>query len=241
MNQSTNMLRLAAATLASALATTVMAENGKPSIASNRSYDGGARQIQHQWPRTGGELKPGHPKVTTKGRPVISSSNKAPKFEIDRPGRQYDDFNELEYLEIIRCSWGDPFGFSTGDSGADGADRKYGDVRWLQTEEGKSVDLDWEQAGRNQGDVRWIQTAEADGEEARWSLDDLESDHADAPDLILEDPMDIDRNGTVDMQDFGLLMAAFGGAEHDLNGDGLVDGRDLGLMLARMTPLVAVD
>ena len=53
--------------------------------------------------------------------------------------------------------------------------------------------------------------------------------------------MDINHNGFVDMQDFGLLVAAFGTAEHDLNGDGLVDGQDLGLLLARMTPLISVD
>ena len=217
MNQPTTMLRLAAATLAATLATTVAAENGKASIASNRSNESGARQLQHQGPQTGGVLRPGHPKATIEGRPVTSHGGKnAPAFEADRAGRQYDDDNELEYLEIIRCAWGDPFGFSSDDLAAD-------------------------KPGRRQGDFSWAQTEDADEEEAKWESGDLDSDQADRPRLLQQDPMDIDSNGIIDMRDFGLLVAAFGTAEHDLDGDGLVDGQDLGLILARMTPLVAVD
>lgn len=241
MNQSTTMLRLAAATLAATLTTTVMAENGKPSSASNRSNESGARQLQQQAPRTGGELKPGHPKHTIEGRPVTSNHGQAPDFQSDEADRHQDDFNELEYLDIIRCAWEDPFGFSSGDLESDEADRQYGDVRWLETDEWEAGDLDAEQADRDRGDFRWIEAGEADDEDPKWDADDLEADHADARSLIKEDPMDIDSNGIVDMQDFGHLIAAFGTSEHDLNGDGLVNGQDLGLMLARMTPLVAVD
>ena len=216
MNQPTPMLRLAAATLAATLATTVMADNGKPSSASNRSNDSGARHLEHQAPETGGKLKPGHPTITAKGRPVTSKgSKKAPAFEADRAGRQNDAYNELEYLEIIRCSWEDPFGFSSDDRDAD-------------------------KAGRKKNDSRQVQVADAEEEKAKWESDDLSSDHANAR-TLQQDPMDINHNGIVDMQDFGLLVAAFGTAEHDLNGDGLVDGQDLGLILARMTPLIAVD
>ena len=241
MNQSTTMLRLAAATLAATLATTVMADNGKPSSASNRSNDSGARHLEYQGPQTGGKLKPGHPAVTIKGRPVTSNGKKnAPAFEADRAGRQNDALNELEYLDIIRCAWEDPFGFSSDDLDADRPGRQYGDISWAQTDEWTADDLDADRPGRQNDDPRWVQTEDADEEEAKWESDDLSSDHADARSLQ-HDPMDIDYNGIVDMQDFGLLIAAFGTAEHDLNGDDLVDGQDLGLILARMTPLVAVD
>ena len=241
MNQPTPMLRLAAATLATTLATTVMADNGKPSSASNRSNDSGARHLEYQGPQTGGKLKPGHPAVAIKGRPVTSNGKKnAPAFEADRAGRQNDAFNELEYLDIIRCAWEDPFGFSSDDLDAAKSGRQYGDVPWVQSDEWTADDLDTDRPGRQNGDIRWVQVEDADEEEAKWESDDLSSDHANARSLQL-DPMDINDNGIVDMQDFGLLVAAFGTAEHDLNGDGLVDGQDLGLILARMTPLVAVD
>ena len=182
MNQPTTMLRLAAATLAAALATTVMADHGKPSNASNRSNDSGAGPLQHQGPQTGGPLKPG---PTIKGRPVTSNGKKnAPAFEADRAGRQYDDDIELEYLEIIRCGWEDPFGFSSDDLDAAKPDRQYGDVRWVQIED-------------------------ADEQEPKWESDDLGADHAKVR-RLQHDPMDIDLNGTVDIQDLGLLVAAFG-------------------------------
>ena len=167
MNQSTTMLRLAAATLAATLATTVMADNGKPSSASNRSNDSGARHLEYQGPQTGGKLKPGHPAVTIKGRPVTSNGKKnAPAFEADRAGRQNDALNELEYLDIIRCAWEDPFGFSSDDLDADRPGRQYGDISWAQTDEWTADDLDADRPGRQNDDSHWVQTEDADEEAA---------------------------------------------------------------------------
>lgn len=49
------------------------------------------------------------------------------------------------------------------------------------------------------------------------------------------DPMDLDGNGSVDITDFELLVAAFGTATGDLDRSGIVDGRDLGLMLMKIS------
>ena len=49
------------------------------------------------------------------------------------------------------------------------------------------------------------------------------------------DPMDLDGNGSVDIADFELLVAAFGTAKGDLDRSGIVDGRDLGLMLLKIS------
>ena len=49
------------------------------------------------------------------------------------------------------------------------------------------------------------------------------------------DPMDLDGDGSVDIADFEVLVAAFGTAKGDLDRSGIVDGRDLGLMLIRIS------
>ena len=75
-----------------------------------------------------------------------------------------------------------------------------------------------------------------------WSADDLESDtQSTRPQGISCDPMDMNSDGKVDIEDFALLLDAFGTVQGDINRDGRTDGQDLGLMLARITAPVPND
>ena len=74
-----------------------------------------------------------------------------------------------------------------------------------------------------------------------WSADDLDADVAQGGPGFNCDPMDLDRNGSVDLEDFALVIEAFGTDLADLDRDGITDGRDLGLMLARLTAPVVND
>ncbi len=58
---------------------------------------------------------------------------------------------------------------------------------------------------------------------------------------ILYDPMDLNRDGIVDDDDFLWLCKAFGTEEGDLNEDGITDGLDLGLMLVRLANQVQIE
>ena len=53
--------------------------------------------------------------------------------------------------------------------------------------------------------------------------------------------MDMNSDGKVDIEDFALLLDAFGTVHGDINRDGRTDGQDLGLMLARITTPVPND
>ena len=111
-------------------------------------------------------------------------------------------------------------------------------------------EIEWSEAARE--NPFGFETAEehgprlAIGEESDrdddWSADDLESDtRSTRPRNGTRDPMDMNADGTVDLEDFARLLDAFGTIHGDLDRDGRTDGRDLGLMLARLTAPVPND
>ncbi len=222
MNHANTTLRLAATTLAAALATTAVGESkGASSSESGRADGGNAMQLETGI-RTGGHLVANHPEVRVQSRPSLDSSRRGTRFQTARPKRNQTGGNPLDLLELIESE----LAFTVDDlDSADGPGR---------THEGRPLEL---------------------AEIHEWTADDLDS--ANGPrqpyegrplelagpeqQRLQHDPMDIDWNGIVDRQDFGMLLAGFGSAEHDLDGDGVVNGKDLGLMLVRMNTLVAVD
>lgn len=194
MNHARTTLRLAATTLAAALATTAVADSrGVSSSESARANGSNAPKLETGI-RTGGYLVANHPQVRVHARPSLDSSRRGAGFQTARPSRKQTGANPFDLFEMIEREL---------DFSAD--------------------DLDSANGPRQSDGGRPFELAEA------------------AQKRLHHDPMDIDWNGTVDMQDFGLLIAAFGSADHDLDGDGVVDGKDLGLMLVRMNSLVATD
>ena len=222
MNHARTTLRLAATTLAAALATTAVADSrGVSSSESARANGSNAPKLETGI-RTGGYLVANHPQVRVHARPSLDSSRRGAGFQTARPSRKQTGANPFDLFEMIEREL---------DFSADDLDSANGP---RQSDGGRPFEL---------AEIR------------EWTADDLDSANGPRPSeggrpfglaeaaqkRLHHDPMDIDWNGTVDMQDFGLLIAAFGSADHDLDGDGVVDGKDLGLMLVRMNSLVATD
>ena len=250
MNHANTTLRLAATTLAAALATTAVGESkGASSSESGRADGGNAMQLETGI-RTGGHLVANHPEVRVQSRPSLDSSRRGTRFQTARPKRNQTGGNPLDLLELIESE----LAFTVDDlDSADGPGRTHEGrpPELAEIHEWTADDLDSANGPGRTHEGRPLELAEIH----EWTADDLDS--ANGPrqpyegrplelaeleqQRLQHDPMDIDWNGIVDMQDFGMLLAGFGSAEHDLDGDGVVNGKDLGLMLVRMNTLVAVD
>ncbi|MCP4833224.1 MAG: hypothetical protein GY895_00530 [Phycisphaera sp.] len=222
MNHANTTLRLAATTLAAALATTAVGESkGASSSESGRADGGNAMQLETGI-RTGGHLVANHPEVRVQSRPSLDSSRRGTRFQTARPKRNQTGGNPLDLLELIESE----LAFTVDDlDSADGPGRTHEGrpLELAEIHEWTADDLDSANGPRQPYEGRPLELAEPEQQR------------------LQHDPMDIDWNGIVDMQDFGMLLAGFGSAEHDLDGDGVVNGKDLGLMLVRMNTLVAVD
>ena len=222
MNHANTTLRLAATTLAAALATTAVGESkGASSSESGRAGGGNAMQLETGI-RTGGHLVANHPEVRVQSRPSLDSSRRGTRFQTARPKRNQTGGNPLDLLELIESE----LAFTVDDlDSADGPGRTHEGrpLELAEIHEWTADDLDSANGPRQPYEGRPLELAELEQQR------------------LQHDPMDIDWNGIVDMQDFGMLLAGFGSAEHDLDGDGVVNGKDLGLMLVRMNTLVAVD
>ena len=222
MNHARTTLRLAATTLAAALATTAVADSrGVSSSESARANGSNAPKLETGI-RTGGYLVANHPQVRVHARPSLDSSRRGAGFQTARPSRKQTGANPFDLFEMIERE----LDFSADDLDSANGPRQSDGGRpfeLAEIREWTADDLDSANGPRQSDGGRPFELAEA------------------AQKRLHHDPMDIDWNGTVDMQDFGLLIAAFGSADHDLDGDGVVDGKDLGLMLVRMNSLVATD
>ena len=250
MNHARTTLRLAATTLAAALATTAVADSrGVSSSESARANGSNAPKLETGI-RTGGYLVANHPQVRVHARPSLDSSRRGAGFQTARPSRKQTGANPFDLFEMIERE----LDFSADDLDSANGPRQSDGGRpfeLAEIREWTADDLDSANGPRQSDGGRPFELAEI----REWTADDLDSANGPrqsdggrpfelaeaAQKRLHHDPMDIDWNGTVDMQDFGLLIAAFGSADHDLDGDGVVDGKDLGLMLVRMNSLVATD
>ena len=233
--------RLAAASLALALAGLAAADSGSGLGTAPRSDDGGAPAAQ-TGSRADNEIRPGGPRVQVGKRPSWGTGQQAsgtngwsagrgqgganpvqvapasgPELVIDRP-RSNGAHNPVQG-EARRA--GTKAGWQT--------DRDHGDfleielLDELEQLEDDPFGFEVDAPDRSGVDTTALQLA---GPVNTWQAEDSR---------LLHDPMDIDFDGRIDFNDFAMLVAAFGTEDHDLDGNGIVDGGDLGLMLSSMS------